>query len=139
MLDVGRIGSRSDAYVKYRSIDQKIFMTMREAEVLSHDLATEILAVERPDLLVGIANGALLPTRIRGGRHRFCQLSRRSCTGPTPTCIWLVCRILYVRVKDAKELSLLPDVPRCALCVPPDRNAISRTLSHERWVWPVPQ
>ena len=64
MLDVGRIGSRSDAYLKYRSVDQKIFMTLREAEVLSHDLAAEILAVERPDLLVGIANGALLPTRI---------------------------------------------------------------------------
>jgi adenine/guanine phosphoribosyltransferase-like PRPP-binding protein len=64
MSDVGRIGSRSNAYVKYRSIDQKIFMTLREAEVLSHDLAAEIMAVERPDLLVGIANGALLPTKI---------------------------------------------------------------------------
>ena len=33
MLDVGRIASRSDACVKYRSIDQKIVMTMREAYV----------------------------------------------------------------------------------------------------------
>jgi hypothetical protein len=64
MLDVGRTRNLSDAYVKYRSIDQKIFMTMREAEVLSHDLAIEILVVKRPDLPVGIANGALLPTRI---------------------------------------------------------------------------
>jgi polysaccharide transporter, PST family len=39
-------------------------MTLREAEVLSNDLATEILAVQRPDLPVGITNGALLPTRI---------------------------------------------------------------------------
>jgi hypoxanthine phosphoribosyltransferase len=39
-------------------------MTMREAEELSHDLASEIEAYGKPDLVVGLANGALLPTKI---------------------------------------------------------------------------
>jgi hypoxanthine phosphoribosyltransferase len=46
-------------------MEQKVFMTMPEAEELSRDLAGEILAFDRcPDLLVGLANGALLPTKI---------------------------------------------------------------------------
>lgn len=64
MLNAGDMGIRSDAYAKYRALDQKVFMSMHEAEGLSHDLAIEILAVEKPDLLVGIANGALLPTKV---------------------------------------------------------------------------
>ena len=47
MLDVDRIGSRSDAYVKYRSLDRKTYMTMGEAEALSHDMAIEILSVNK--------------------------------------------------------------------------------------------
>jgi hypoxanthine phosphoribosyltransferase len=62
--------------------NQEIFVTMREAEALSHDLAAEILAVnKRPDLLVGIANGALLPTKIVadhiGVPFRIVHLRRR--------------------------------------------------------------
>jgi hypoxanthine phosphoribosyltransferase len=64
MLDVDRIGSHSDAYVKYSSLNRKTYMTMGEAESLSHDLAIEILSVNKPDLLVGIASGALLPTKV---------------------------------------------------------------------------
>ena len=61
MLGVGRIANRSDAYAKYSSNDQKMAVTMREAELSN---ATESLAIERSDLPVGIANGALLPPRI---------------------------------------------------------------------------
>ena len=44
--------------------------------------------------------------RNRGEGHRFCQLSRRSCADPTPTCIWLVCHIRNASVKDAIGLSI---------------------------------
>ncbi len=58
-------GARSAAYAKYRSASQKTFMSMSEAEDLSRDLGAEILAADRrPDLVVGLANGALLPTKI---------------------------------------------------------------------------
>jgi hypothetical protein len=108
---------------------------MREAGAPSN--ATEILAIERPDLPVGIANGALLLTRIVADDIGSVSYPRRSFADPTPTCIWPVCRIRNIRVKDAKELSFLPDVTRCALCIPSDRNSISRAFLHERWVWPV--
>ena len=61
MLGVGRITSRSDAYAKCGSNDQKAFVTVREAELSN---AAESLAIERSDLPVGIAKGALLPPRI---------------------------------------------------------------------------
>jgi hypoxanthine phosphoribosyltransferase len=64
MSEVGPTVSRSRAYEKYRLLETKIFMTIQEAEALSRDLASEILAMERPDLLVGIANGGLLPTTV---------------------------------------------------------------------------
>lgn len=57
--------THSDAYAKYQTLGKKAFMTLAEAEALSHDLAAEIVAaVGRPDLAVGLANGAVLPTRI---------------------------------------------------------------------------
>ncbi len=56
---------RSDAYYKFLTLDQKTFMTVAEAEDLSRDLAAEILATGQcPDLVFGLANGALLPTKI---------------------------------------------------------------------------
>jgi hypothetical protein len=110
------------AYAKYRSIDQKIVMPMREAEVLSN--AAAILAIGRPGLPVGIANGALLPTRIVA--DNIGSVSYRASHAPGPLVSGLSEHKRNVRVKDAKELSLLPDVPRCALCVPSDRNSISR-------------
>jgi hypothetical protein len=89
MLGVGRITSRSDAYAKCGSNDQDAFVTglgcwlcsarkrlaathrwrgrrdrspwVREAELSN---AAESLAIERSDLPVGIAKGALLPPRI---------------------------------------------------------------------------
>ena len=39
-------------------------MTMHEVEDLSHDLANEIETHGKPDLVVGLANGALMPTKI---------------------------------------------------------------------------
>lgn len=97
-------------------------MPMREAEVLSN--AAAILAIGRPGLPVGIANGALLPTRIVA--DNIGSVSYRASHAPGPLVSGLSERKRNVRVKDAKELSLLPDVPRCALCVPSDRNSISR-------------
>jgi hypothetical protein len=61
MLGVSRITSRSDAYAKCGSNDQDEFVTDREAELSN---AAESLAIERSDLPVGIAKGALLPPRI---------------------------------------------------------------------------
>jgi len=43
--------------------DHSLFMTLSEAEELSRDLAAKIRLCQ-PDLLVGLANGALLPTKI---------------------------------------------------------------------------
>ena len=60
MLGVGRITSRSDAYAKCGSNDQDAFVTVREAELSN---AAESLAIERSDLPVGIAKGALLPPK----------------------------------------------------------------------------
>lgn len=55
---------RSSAYAKFLAIDRTIYMTMGEAQALSRDLADVIRAAIRPDLLVGVANGALLPMKI---------------------------------------------------------------------------
>ena len=73
------------AYAKYRSIDQKIVMPMREAEVVEcrrnpGDRASRSAGRDRERRIAADKN--------RGGQHRFCQLSRQSCAGPT--CIWLV-------------------------------------------------
>lgn len=57
--------ARSDAYTKFLNIDHTIYMTMAEALELSRDLADVIGAEDgRPDLLAGVANGALLPMKI---------------------------------------------------------------------------
>lgn len=56
---------RSPAYGKYAAAHDKIYMTMGEAVSLSEDLATEIAGSGGvPDLVVGLANGALVPTKI---------------------------------------------------------------------------
>ena len=57
-------------------------MTMGEAEALSHDMAIEILSANKPDLLVGIASGALLPTKVVaehiGVPYQMVRVRRRS-------------------------------------------------------------
>jgi hypoxanthine phosphoribosyltransferase len=55
---------RSSAYAKFLAIDHMVYMTMEEAIALSRDLASTIDTTGRPDLLVGVANGALLPMKI---------------------------------------------------------------------------
>jgi hypoxanthine phosphoribosyltransferase len=55
---------RSSAYDKFMAIDHTVYMTMEEAIALSRDLADTIDLSGRPNLLVGVANGALLPMKI---------------------------------------------------------------------------
>ncbi|WP_158291995.1 phosphoribosyltransferase [Paracraurococcus ruber] len=60
---------RSPAYGKYAAARDKIYMTMPEAVSLSEDLAAEIAAAGGvPDLVVGLANGALVPAKIVAGQ-----------------------------------------------------------------------
>lgn len=50
---------------KYAGSDDKIYMTLEEAIVLSREIALRLSNWQpRPDLVVGIANGALLMTRV---------------------------------------------------------------------------
>jgi hypoxanthine phosphoribosyltransferase len=58
------IAPRSSAYAKFLDIDQTVYMTMEEAIALSRDLADTINISGRPDMLLGVANGALLPMKI---------------------------------------------------------------------------
>lgn len=55
---------RSSAYFKFLDIDKTVYMTMEEAIALSRDLADTIDLSGRPDMLVGVANGALLPMKV---------------------------------------------------------------------------
>ena len=55
---------RSSAYNKFSAIDHMVYMTIEEAVDLSRDLADIVDASGRPDLLVGVANGALLPIKV---------------------------------------------------------------------------
>ncbi|WP_428488730.1 phosphoribosyltransferase [Rhodopila sp.] len=55
---------RSTAYAKFLDIDHTVYMTVEEAIALSRDLADVISTSGRPDLLVGVANGALLPMKV---------------------------------------------------------------------------
>ncbi len=56
---------RATIVEKYTHTEDKIFMTMGEATQLSHELATRISeCVEKPELVIGVANGALLITKI---------------------------------------------------------------------------
>jgi hypoxanthine phosphoribosyltransferase len=55
---------RSSAYTKYLSASERSYMTMQEAIALSHDLADVIEDAGAPQMLVGVANGALLPLKI---------------------------------------------------------------------------
>jgi phosphoribosylpyrophosphate synthetase len=55
---------RSSAYTKFLHSPERGYMTMAEAIELSHDLADVISEAGAPQLLVGVANGALLPLKI---------------------------------------------------------------------------
>jgi hypoxanthine phosphoribosyltransferase len=55
---------QSSTHAKFLDIDQTTYMTMEEAIDLSQDLADAIDSSGRPDMLVGVANGALLPMKI---------------------------------------------------------------------------
>jgi hypoxanthine phosphoribosyltransferase len=55
---------RSDAYAKFLEINQTVYMTIGEAIALSQDLAGTIDSDGRPDMLAGVANGALLPMKV---------------------------------------------------------------------------
>jgi hypoxanthine phosphoribosyltransferase len=72
---------QSSAYAKFRDIDHTVYMTMGEAVALSRDLADVINTSDRPDLLVGVANGALLPMKIAaeelGIRFQVIHLRRK--------------------------------------------------------------
>ena len=50
---------------KYRLIDDKIFMSVEESEILSRGLAKEVIGKGiKVDKVVGVANGAILPATI---------------------------------------------------------------------------
>jgi hypoxanthine phosphoribosyltransferase len=72
---------QSSAYAKFRDIDHTVYMTIGEAVALSRDLADVINTSGRPDLLVGVANGALLPMKIAaeelGIRFQVIHLRRK--------------------------------------------------------------
>ena len=72
---------RSSAYTKFMGIEQTVYMTMEEAIALSQDLATLSICSGRPDMLVGVANGALLPMKIvadeLGVRFQVIHLRRK--------------------------------------------------------------
>ena len=82
-------------------------VTMREAELSN---ATESLAIERSDLPVGIANGALLPPRIVAKDIGSVSYG----AGHAPTQDLLVSGLsatsAMLASKTQKGLSLLPDV-----------------------------
>ena len=72
---------RSDAYAKFLDIDRTVYMTMGEAVGLSRDLADDVASSGRPDMLVGLANGALLPMKVvadeLGVRFQVIHLRRK--------------------------------------------------------------
>ena len=50
---------------KYRDCNEKLYMTLSEAEALSVALAEAVLAAGiRPDKVIGVANGALMPATL---------------------------------------------------------------------------
>lgn len=50
---------------RYRDCDEKLYMTLSEAEALSVALAEAVLAAGiRPDKVIGVANGALMPATL---------------------------------------------------------------------------
>ena len=60
-------GATQSAHEKYLGLttNHSVVMSLPEAEELSRHLAQTIMASgDRPDLIVGIANGALLPTKV---------------------------------------------------------------------------
>lgn len=54
-----------ETYERHAQLDRKVYMTLDDAIGLSHALAQRARALQpRPELAVGLANGAVLPTRI---------------------------------------------------------------------------
>jgi phosphoribosylpyrophosphate synthetase len=60
----GEGASFTDTHQKYLSLEKKSFMTIEESVDLSRQLAVEVERTGRGDLVVGLANGALLPTKV---------------------------------------------------------------------------
>lgn len=70
---------------KYRDTDDKLFMSIEEAISICEALADEVKASGCPiDVVIGIANGALLPTRVIADRlgmpYEFVRYRRRGST-----------------------------------------------------------
>ena len=54
-----------DTVQKYIQSERKTFMSVSESVTLSHEIASRIVSTDfEPDLVVGVANGALLMTKI---------------------------------------------------------------------------
>lgn len=57
--------SVADVVRKYAEVEEKVFMSLEESICLSKGLAESVSTAEyEPDYVIGIANGALLPTHI---------------------------------------------------------------------------
>jgi adenine/guanine phosphoribosyltransferase-like PRPP-binding protein len=62
---VTQVKTSEDIVARYEVVDNKLFMTMDEALVLSKEIASRIRISEvNPEAVVGIANGALLVTKV---------------------------------------------------------------------------
>lgn len=65
MGEVCSNSSVADVVRKYAEVEEKIFMTLEESIDLSKGLAERVLEADyKPDYIIGIANGALLPTHV---------------------------------------------------------------------------
>lgn len=63
--DGGQVRNGAEAHQKYLALTTKSFMTLAESIDLSRYMAAEIGRAEpAPDLVVGLANGALVPTKV---------------------------------------------------------------------------
>ncbi len=59
------LDSEKEIFEKYRLIDDKLFMSVHEAEILSRGLAEKVMAEGiKVDKVIGIANGAILPATV---------------------------------------------------------------------------
>ena len=65
MLDSEKEIFEKEIFEKYRLIDDKLFMSVDEAEILSRGLAEMVMADGiKVDKVIGIANGAILPATV---------------------------------------------------------------------------
>ncbi len=112
---------------------QKMIVTMREAELSN---ATEGLAIERSDLPVGIANGALLLPRIVA--KDIGSVSYRASHAPTQDLLvsGLSATSAMLASKTQKGFPFYLTVHVTRYAFPPIVTPFL-AFSHERWVWPV--